>query len=311
MRGSSPARPIAPALLAWFARNNRATLPWRVDRAPYRIVVSEFMLQQTQVDRVVPLFEAFVARWPTFDALAAASQADVVRAWRGLGYNSRATRLHALARTVCDVHAGDLPRDEATLRTLPGIGPYTARAIAAFAFDADVVAIDTNVRRIVHRTQFGIEWPPRAAPAALDDVATALVPAGDAFAFNSALMDLGSSLCTARAPKCLLCPLQPVCSAAPIDAASLAALASAHAAPRSPQERLKFEETDRFVRGRVIDRLRALPPAEAVSMLDLHAALVPALSANHRAFDAFAAVVARLERDGIVEADDAGVRLKA
>jgi len=303
--------PIAPALLSWFADNNRATLPWRTDRDPYRIVVAEFMLQQTQVDRVEPLFEAFVARWPTFGALAAASQADVIRAWKGLGYNSRAMRLHALARVVHATFDGALPRDEAALRALPGIGPYTARAIAAFAFDADVVAIDTNVRRIVHRTQLGIEWPPRASPAELDAIASALVPHGDGFAFNSALMDLGSTLCTARAPKCLLCPLARDCEAAPIDAGALARLAAVHAPRRTPQEKLKFEETDRFVRGRVIDRLRALGAAETISLLDLHAELAPVLSTTHRDDAAFAAIVARLGRDGIVEIGDAGVALKA
>ena len=137
-------------------------MPWRTDRAPYRIAVSEFMLQQTQVERVIPIFERFVHAWPDFAALAAASQADVVRAWKGLGYNSRAVRLHKLARAVCERYAGVLPSAQPELLALPGIGPYTARAIAAFAFDADVAAIDTNVRRIVHRTQLGIEWPPLA-----------------------------------------------------------------------------------------------------------------------------------------------------
>jgi len=309
--GAVVAHRIAPALLAWFAENNRATLPWRTDRASYRIVVSEFMLQQTQVDRVVPLFEAFVARWPTFAALSAASQADVVRAWKGLGYNSRAVRLHALARVVCEKYAGELPRDDASLRALPGIGPYTARAIAAFAFDADVVAIDTNIRRIVHRTQFGLEWPPLATPAEIDAVASSLVPPGGGFAFNSALMDLGATLCTARAPKCLLCPLALDCAAAPIDAATLARRAAAHARLRTPQEKIKFEETDRFVRGRVIDRLRTLGADETISLLDLHAELAPGLSESHRDGAVFAAIVARLGRDGIVEIGAAGVTLKA
>jgi len=303
-------RPIATALLLWFEHNNRASLPWRRDRDPYRIVVSEFMLQQTQVDRVVPIFERFTRAWPSFAALAAASQADVVRAWQGLGYNSRAMRLHALARIVCAQYAGALPRDEAALRALPGVGTYTARAIAAFAFDADVVAIDTNVRRIVHRTQLGIEWPPLAATTELDSVATALVPPGRGFHFNSALMDLGSTLCTARAPKCLLCPLQPACAAAPVDAASLAARAARYARARSPQERLRFEETDRFVRGRVIDRLRALPATGAISLLDLHEELGPSLSESHRTPQRFEAIVTRLIDDGIVERSSARLRLR-
>jgi A/G-specific adenine glycosylase len=289
---------IADELLAWFARHGRSGLPWRTDRAPYRIAVSEFMLQQTQVDRVVPIFERFVARWPSFEALAATSQADVIRAWQGLGYNSRAVRLHALARAVCERLGGTLPRDEAALRELPGIGPYTARAIAAFAFNADVVAVDTNVRRIVHRTQFGIEWPPRASAAELDAAAAALVPHGNGYAFNSALMDLGASLCSARAPKCLVCPLRSSCAAAPIDAAGLAALAARHGRPRGPQESLPFERTTRYVRGRVVDRLRALPAGERISLLDLHAELAPALLHHDR--EALERIVSGLVRDKVV-----------
>lgn len=302
-------RPIARELLAWFARAGRATLPWRTDRDPYRIVVAEFMLQQTQVERVVPLFEAFVARWPTVAALANASQADVVRAWAGLGYNSRAVRLHRLARVVCEAYDGRIPHDEASLRALPGIGPYTSRAIAAFAFDADVIALDTNIRRIVHRTQLGLEWPPLATSAELDAIATDLVPHGAGYAFNSALMDLGATLCSARAPKCLLCPLQTACAAAPIDATSLARAAKSHAPARTPQERLPFEATTRYARGRVIDRLRALGTGEAISLLDLARELESALATSHREPDAFAAIVAGLERDGFVERRADGIAL--
>jgi A/G-specific adenine glycosylase len=293
--------------LRWFARSGRARLPWRTDRAPYRIVVSEFMLQQTQVERVVPIFERFVAAWPDFAALAAASQADVVRAWQGLGYNSRAVRLHKLARAVRDEYGGALPREEERLRALPGIGPYTARAIAAFAFDADVAAMDTNLRRIVHRTQLGLEWPPLANAAALDALAAGLVPAGQGYAFNSALMDLGATLCTARAPKCLICPLARTCAAAPVDRARLALLATEHAPRRTPQERLTFERTTRYVRGRVIDRLRELPAGQRISLYDLEAALLPKLA--HHDAEAVGAVLAGLEREGVVERSSDGVRL--
>ena len=302
-------RPLAPALLAWFERSGRSALPWRTDRAPYRIVVAEFMLQQTQVDRVVPLFERFVAAWPDFAALAAASQADVVRAWQGLGYNSRAVRLHRLAGTVWREYGGVLPRDEGALRALPGVGAYTARSIAAFAFDADVVALDTNIRRIVHRTQFGLEWPPLATASEIDAVAATLIPEGTGFAFNSALMDLGATLCSARAPKCLLCPLQTRCAAAPIDARSLASAAATYAPRRTPQERLRFEETTRYVRGRVVDRLRVLGPSEAISLLQLAKELSPQLSAAHRERATFEAIVAGLARDGMVEVSEGAIRL--
>ena len=298
---------LAHELLAWFARFGRERLPWRTERTPYRIVVSEFMLQQTQVERVVPIFEAFVARWPDFPALAAASQADVVRAWKGLGYNSRAVRLHRLAKTVQEMYGGTLPRDEAALRALPGVGAYTARAIAAFAFNAGVVAFDTNVRRIVHRTQLGIEWPPLASAVQLDVVAAALVPSQQGYAFNSALMDLGATLCTARAPKCLLCPLQTMCAAAPIDGARLAALAARHAPKRTAQERLRFEATTRYVRGRVIDRLRTLPAEERISLLDLYGELAPALA--HHDASAVEKIALALERDGVIERSGDYVRL--
>ena len=299
--------PIAPALLAWFERSGREHLPWRVDRAPYRIVVAEFMLQQTQVDRVVPIFEAFVALWPTFEALAAASQADVIRAWKGLGYNSRAVRLHRLARAVCERYGGTLPSGEAELRTLAGIGPYTARAIAAFAFDADVAAVDTNVRRIVHRTQLGLEWPPMATPGELDAAASELVPHGRGYAFNSAMMDLGATLCTARAPKCLLCPLAASCAAGPVDPAALRARAAAFAPAKSAQEKIAFERTTRFVRGRIVDRLRELAPDAAVSLLDLHAALADRVVHHERA--EIEAVLERLVREGVVERSGTSVRL--
>ena len=298
---------LAEALIAWFDSFGRASLPWRTDRAPYRIAVSEFMLQQTQVERVVPIFTAFVGRWPGFAELARASQADVVRAWKGLGYNSRAVRLHRLAKAVVERHGGELPADEAALRALPGVGPYTAAAIAAFAFDASVVAFDTNVRRIVHRTQLGLEWPPLASDANLAALAAKLVPREGGFAFNSALMDLGATLCTARAPKCLLCPLQKTCAAAPVDARLLAALAAKYARERSPQERLRFEATTRYVRGRVIDRLRALEEEERISLLDLYGALAPALP--HHDAAAVERVALALERDGVVERSGDAVRL--
>jgi A/G-specific adenine glycosylase len=298
---------LASSLLEWFERHGRAGLPWRTVRNAYRTVVSEFMLQQTQVDRVVPIFVRFVERWPDFADLAAASQADVVRAWQGLGYNSRAVRLHRLARAVCERFGGELPRGEATLRELPGVGPYTARAVAAFAFDADVVAIDTNVRRIVHRTQLGLEWPPLASDVELDAVATALVPTGAGYAFNSALMDLGSSLCTARAPKCLLCPLQGSCAAAPVDAATLAARAARHAKARAPGERPAFVDSDRFVRGRVVDRLRELEGAAAISLLDLHGVLAEVVPNYDRS--RVELLLGRLAAEGVVEQVGDAVRL--
>jgi A/G-specific adenine glycosylase len=284
--------------LDWYARHGRAALPWRVTRDPYYTLVSEFMLQQTQVDRVVPRFEAFVARFPDFETLARASTADVLREWKGLGYNSRAVRLKRVAEAVNERFADAMPSDAARLRELPGIGPYTAAAIRAFAFDLDDAPIDTNIRRIVHRLFFGVEYPPKAAAAELDARARELVPPGGAHDWNSAMMDLGAAVCTARAPKCLLCPLRAGCAAAPVDAAALETARRANARPRSPQAALRFEETIRYARGRIVDRLRELPPGHGISLLDLHRDVAPLVPG--RAVEEVGELVAALERDGLV-----------
>ncbi len=287
----------ATALLDWYHVHGRTHLPWRTTRDPYRIVVSEFMLQQTQVERVIPLYTAFVERFPDFAALAAAPAGDVVRRWRGLGYNSRAIRLHGLAQAVVRDHGGVLPSDRDALLGLPGIGPYTAAAVRAFAFDLDDVALDTNLRRIVHRVALGVEYPPLAGDRELDALARASVPAGRAHDWNSALMDLGSTHCTARAPKCLLCPLRDACAAAPVDAADLARRAQGRGR-KSPQEALPFERTTRYLRGRIVDRLRDVPSDESLTLdalIDALAAIVPPDRLTE-----IPAVAAALERDGII-----------
>jgi A/G-specific adenine glycosylase len=297
----------AGALLRWYRVHGRAQLPWRRTRDPYRVVVSEFMLQQTQVERVIPLYEAFVAAFPDFAALAAADAGDAVRLWRGLGYNSRAVRLHALARVVVERHDGVLPSDRDALLALPGIGPYTASAVRAFAFEIDDVAFDTNVRRIVHRTALGLEHPPLASEAALDARARAALPTGKAHDWNSALMDVGAAICTARAPKCLLCPLRATCAAAPVDPVALEARRSA-GARRSPQEALPFERTTRFLRGRIVDALRDVPRGDALALADLIAVLVAVVPADRIA--EIPDVAAALERDGVIERTDDALRLR-
>ncbi len=259
--------------MTWYQRHGRTHLPWRTTRDPYKIIVSEVMLAQTQVNRVVPKFVSFIGLFPTLASLARASTADVLRAWRGLGYNSRAVRLKTLAKRVIGNHGGVVPRDAAVLRRLPGIGPYSVAAIRAFAYDEDVAALDTNVRRIVHRVFLGAEIPARASEHELNLLAARFVPAGRGHDWNSALMDMGSSLCTARAPKCLLCPLQPVCAAAPINALELDAARRRLAAKASPRQRVAFKDSARFIRGRIIERLRELPAGQMVSLLDLQSDL--------------------------------------
>jgi A/G-specific adenine glycosylase len=295
------------SLLDWYRAHGRAHLPWRKTRDPYRVLVSEFMLQQTQVDRVIPLYEAFIAAFPDFAALAAADAGDAVRLWRGLGYNSRAMRLHALARAVVEKHGGVLPSDREALLALPGIGPYTASAVRAFAFELDDVALDTNIRRIAHRTGFGLEYPRLATDAELDVRAREALEPGTAHDWNSAMMDVGATICTARAPKCLLCPLRAGCVAAPVDAVQLAALARG-SSRRSPQESIPWEQTTRFLRGRIVDRLRDVPRGDMLSVDELIASLAASVPADRLREIPLAADA--LERDGMVERIEQSIRLR-
>ncbi len=295
-------------LLAWYEEYGRSDLPWRTVRDPYCTLVSEFMLQQTQVDRVVPKFNEFIERFPTIEALAASSIGDVLRLWQGLGYNSRAVRMVEVAVAVCERFGGTVPRDLDALRSLPGIGPYTAAAIAAFGYDERVAPVDTNIRRIVHRVFFGVEHPVIASPRELDERASALVPEEGGHDWSSAMMDLGATICTARAPKCLICPLQTHCSAAPIERSALDELRRRHAKKASPQNAIPFEATTRFARGRIVDRLRRLSPGERISLLDLHADL--RLVLVNRSVKDVEELVAILERDGLVARDGANIGLR-
>ena len=201
------------SLAAWFAKSARA-LPWRRTRDPYAILVSEFMLQQTQVKTVIPYFERWLARFPDFATLAAANEHDVLSLWQGLGYYSRARNLHHAAQHVCQHHDGALPADADAIRALPGVGRYTAGAIASFAFDLPEPLVDANVARVLARMldlHTPVDSP--AGAVALWDAASALVPQKDARTFNAALMELGAIVCTPRNPQCLICPARPHCRA--------------------------------------------------------------------------------------------------
>ena len=200
----------ANALLGWYAVDKRR-LPWRAEAGeradPYRVWLSEVMLQQTRAAAVAPYYEAFTRRWPTVAALAAATDEEVMRAWAGLGYYARARNLLACARTVVSDHGGAFPGTEAELARLPGIGRYTSAAIAAIAFGRRAVVVDGNVERVVARL-FGAEKKSDLYP-----LADSLTPAGPSGDFAQAMMDLGSAICTPRAPACPVCPLAPWCSA--------------------------------------------------------------------------------------------------
>ncbi|MGH6815481.1 MAG: A/G-specific adenine glycosylase [Hyphomicrobiaceae bacterium] len=205
----------AAALLAWYDRERR-DLPWRappgVRAEPYRVWLSEIMLQQTTVKAVVPYYDAFLKRWPTVEALAAAALDDVLAAWAGLGYYARARNLHVCAQTVALRHGGVFPATEDGLRALPGIGPYTAAAIAAIAFGRRTVPIDGNVERVLARL-FAVTTPLPGAKADIRTLAAGLAPAARSGDFAQALMDLGATICTPRQPACALCPLTDGCAA--------------------------------------------------------------------------------------------------
>jgi A/G-specific adenine glycosylase len=213
---SSSGTPDPAALLLWYDRHRR-TLPWRAPAGvrpdPYRVWLSEIMLQQTTVATVGPYFDRFVARWPDVSALAAASLDEILQLWQGLGYYARARNLRACARAVVERYGGRFPADSAALRALPGIGSYSAAAIAAIAFDRQTAAIDGNVERVVARVYAVCEPLPAAKPR-LRALAAGLVPQQRAGDFAQALMDLGATICTPRRPRCVLCPWRACCAAA-------------------------------------------------------------------------------------------------
>jgi A/G-specific adenine glycosylase len=253
---------LRDALLCWYA-GARRDLPWRRTTDPYAILVSEVMLQQTQVARVVPRYLEWLERWPDVGALAGAARADVLAAWVGLGYNRRALALHEAAAVVA---AHGWPAD---LTTLPGVGPYTAAAVGSFAFGAQVAAVDTNARRVAERLG-------RGTPAEL-------LPPGRAADFNQATMELGATICTARAARCGECPVRRWCASAGRPASC---------PPGRPRAE-RFEDTNRWVRGRVVAALAAGEPVPAFPAERLERAL------------------AGLERDGLVVREAGALRLPA
>jgi A/G-specific adenine glycosylase len=218
----------APALRQWFRRRllqwydeHGRDLPWRETRDPYHILVSEVMLQQTQVDRVLPKYREWLDRYPTFEALADAPEHDAVTTWYPLGYNIRPRRLHAIAREAVESYGGQLPQDEETLLSFKGIGEYTAGAIRSFAFGERAAILDTNVARVLFRVFVGRGDPKsHAMKRRLWDISWAVLPHKHVFDFNQALMDFGATVCSARAPQCKPCPLSSRCRTYPFDATS-------------------------------------------------------------------------------------------
>ena len=276
-------------MLAWAATELR-DLPWRHTRDPWSVLVAELMLQQTQVPRVLPKYHAFLAAFPTPAVCAAAPRAAVVRLWDGLGYNRRAVHLHRAAEVI--LAGGDFPSTLDGLLALPGVGPYTARAVLAYAFESDAAVVDTNVARVVARLH-GRPLSPKQAQAAAD----ALLPTGEAWAWNQAVMDIGARWCRPRPPACDACPLAPWCGWHRAGHPSPdPAVGSAHV---SATQSL-FAGSDRAGRGRLVAAVRRAP----VPIADVAAAMGWPGDA-----DRTARVLDGLVRDGLVTIDGGVVDL--
>jgi A/G-specific adenine glycosylase len=198
-------------LIEWYRRHGR-DLPWRRTRDPYAILVSEIMLQQTQVQRAMLYYEKFLQRYPTVEDLACADEPAVRETWEGLGYYARARNLRRTSQKIVDEYKGRFPKDPQELETLPGIGPYTAGAVASFAFRRDAAILDTNAARVL--TRFFALRPEQQTLRFLWKVAHQVTPARKAYLFNQAIMDIGATICVARTPRCSACPLRPVCRSA-------------------------------------------------------------------------------------------------
>lgn len=280
---------IAPAVIDWFATHQR-NLPWRRPGfSAWGTLVSEFMLQQTPVARVIPRLEQWLARWPTPAALAAVPSGEAVRAWERLGYPRRALNLHAAATVIVEEHDGVVPDDVDALLALPGVGPYTARAVAAFAFGARHPVVDTNVRRVIARAIDGAAEAGKASTRADLAAMEALLPQDPdaARAFNAGAMELGAIVCTARAPRCGQCPISGSC------VWRNTGYPAGDGAPRARQK--KYEGSDRQVRGLILTRLRATEiPIPLAELTDVW----PDDEQRNRALDALVADGLAVHRDG-------------
>jgi len=301
-------------LLQWYAAEHR-DLPWRSTHDPYAILVSEMMLQQTQVQRVLPKYEQFLAAFPTLADLAAASTADVISVWVPLGYNMRAVRLQSIARQVMNEHAGSIPDTIEELLTLKGIGRYTAGAIACFAYKKQVAMVDTNIHRVLHRIFLGLDLSePRLTNDQRLTFAEQVLPDGKAYDWNQALMDLGATICTSANPQCSRCPLQDVCKTyAEMSQYSLFPSGTVIRQIRKVAEKKEayqnqpFTSTNRYFRGRIVDHLCSLPEGQRVPLT----LLGPKIKQEFQEEDLIwlQQLVEKLAKDGLVDFAEEGVRL--
>lgn len=287
--GEIQKRMIRSTVLRWY-RSHERELPWRYEPNPYRVLVSEIMLQQTQVSRVLVTYPRFLQRFPTPAHLARARTSSVIKAWKGMGYNNRALRLQQLARRVMAESDGTIPRSVDALMLLPGIGRYTANAVACFAFGFQVPVVDTNISRILRRL-----FPPKSNSTPRDvneewALAEEILPRGKAGRWNEALMDLGATICTASSPQCDRCPLQELCP-------------SAHIVSRDKRRRAKPEPgrggiPNRIYRGRIVETLRALKRGQSIAPGVLARKAVHDFRDGDRRW--FDSLLESLERDGLI-----------
>lgn len=299
---------IQTAILNWFQAHQR-DLPWRKTRDPYKIMVSEIMLQQTQVDRVLPKYQAFLERFPTLEALAHAPTSEVIRAWAGLGYNRRAVNMQRSARALLEEYAGQFPQTVGELLKLPGIGAYTAGAIACFAFEQDVAFMDTNIRRVVRR----MLYRPDAEPGdrELLEHMTTLVPAGQGWAWNQAIMELGALICTAARPQCWRCPVREYCQDYAARRQADEHILSYTPLPAKPVKKVAerrespYPQSSRFYRGRIITALREHKAGLRAEQLG------PLLKDDYTPEEQawVETLLAGLERDGLLLRQDGLVKL--
>lgn len=283
---------LRDAILDWYASHGRQ-LAFRATRDPYAILVSEAMAQQTQASRAADAWIRFMEAFPTALALASATPADVLRAWQGLGYNRRAINLWRAARRIVEVHGGRVPADLEALQALPGVGPYTARAVAAIAFGLPVGPVDTNVRRVLGRIVGG--GAEHLAASALQDVADVAVPRDRPGTWTHALMDLGASVCRPRRPACEACPAANWCRFAA--RAGSVPRSDRRSSPGNREAQVPFATTSRWLRGRIVDRLRAAEPGTWLEVGD-------PIGGHGEA--AVSAALDGLAREGLIELDGIG-----
>jgi A/G-specific adenine glycosylase len=301
-------------LLTWY-RVELRNLPWRSTGDPYAILVSEIMLQQTQVDRVLPKYAQFLAAFPTLSDLAAASTAEVISVWAPLGYNMRAVRLQSIARQVIAEYDGHIPDTIDDLLKLKGIGRYTAGAIACFAYHKQVATVDTNIYRVLHRIFLGLEHPePKLNNDSMLSLAEQVLPDGEAYDWNQALMDLGATICTSNNPQCTRCPVQQTCAAyTEMSQQSLfpsrAVLRQLRkvAEKKAPYQTQPFSSTNRYFRGRIVDHLRSLSANERIALNALGPIIKPEFCPEDLPW--LQKLIDALVKDGLVDCTNDGVRL--